>query len=118
MEEHKELSRFEYVQSKIREGIDFDRHVAYWHFLNEKIVFIHGVFDQITPKEVELIYNAAQQGSVLIVGLHCGEGVQAQNSAEDRALVLAALECVECVVLTEPGKVAELTARINPSINL
>lgn len=118
MEEHKELSRFECVQKKIKEGTDFDRWIAYWHFQNDRIVFTNGLFDQMTPREVEHLYQAAQQGSVLIVGIPSDThplAAKVTHKQDFRALVVAAVGCVDAVVVYDDERPDALIAKIKPS---
>ena len=70
MEEHKDPTRLEHVQKKMREGIILDRWIAYWHFRNYRIGFTYGSFDPLNPRCVEFLYQAVESLKTLVVGLY------------------------------------------------
>ncbi len=70
-----------------------------------KIVFTNGCFDILHRGHVEYLEFARSQGDVLVVGLNTDDSVRRLkgperpiNRFEDRAYVLAALECVDFVI--------------------
>jgi D-beta-D-heptose 7-phosphate kinase/D-beta-D-heptose 1-phosphate adenosyltransferase len=72
----------------------------------KKVVFTNGCFDVLHSGHVTLLEQAAALGDYLIVGLNADESVRRLkgpsrpvNNQVDRARVLAALSCVDCVVL-------------------
>lgn len=116
MEIHVDPTRFEYVQAKIREGITLDRWIAYWKFHNLKTVFTSGVFDNLDPKGVQHLCEAAQQGDVLIVGIPSDQVVKARHDQTYRSLVIAGMECVEAVVIYDEADPGKLIEKIQPSL--
>ncbi len=71
-----------------------------------RIVFTNGVFDILHPGHVRYLQAARALGDVLIVGLNADESVRRNkgparpiNPEEERAEVLAALACVDAVVV-------------------
>ncbi|WP_428897426.1 D-beta-D-heptose 7-phosphate kinase / D-beta-D-heptose 1-phosphate adenosyltransferase [Parelusimicrobium proximum] len=73
---------------------------------DEKIVFTNGVFDILHAGHVSLLEFAKNKGDVLILGLNTDASVRRLkgptrpvNKQADRALVAAALEAVDGVVL-------------------
>jgi rfaE bifunctional protein nucleotidyltransferase chain/domain len=89
----------------------------------DKIVFTNGVFDILHRGHVEYLQNARGLGDVLIVGLNSDASVHSIKgpkrpivAQEDRAAVLSALECVDCVVLFDEDTPARLIEEIMPDI--
>ena len=118
MEEHKDPTRLEHVQKKLREGIILDRWIAYWHFRNYKIGFTYGSFDPLNPRCVEFLYQAVEPLKTLVVGLYSDDmirkltGKEPVMKQEDRALMLGGLECVDAVVILDEEVPKELIERI------
>jgi rfaE bifunctional protein nucleotidyltransferase chain/domain len=72
----------------------------------QKVVFTNGVFDILHAGHVMYLAAARNMGDVLVVGLNADESVtrlkgptRPVNTELDRAQVLAALRCVDHVVL-------------------
>jgi len=82
------------------------------------LVFTNGTFDLIHAGHVQYLDWARRQGDALCVGLNSDRSVKSYKDSgrpivpqDDRARVLAALECVDYVVIfdePEPGKLIEL----------
>ncbi len=81
---------------------------------NCSVVFTNGCFDLLHTGHVSYLEFARAQGDVLVVGLNSDASVQANKGPErpiipeaERARVLAALECVDYVVVfNEPEPIA------------
>ena len=91
--------------------------------LGRKTVFTNGCFDLLHRGHVEYLQFARAQGDLLIVGLNGDDSVRALkgpsrplNAAEDRALVLAALEAVTCVVPFHTLTPEPLVAALQPDV--
>jgi len=90
----------------------------------ETIVFTNGCFDLLHPGHVELLEKAKTLGSRLVVGLNSDASVRALDkgpdrpirSQQDRARMLAALECVDYVVLFDEPDPARLIERLAPDV--
>lgn len=72
----------------------------------KKIVFTNGCFDILHPGHTRYLYEARRSGDFLVVGLNSDQSVKAIkgkgrpiNPQDFRAEVLAALECVNAVVI-------------------
>lgn len=96
---------------------------ATWKACGEKIVFTNGCFDIIHVGHVSYLEKAARLGKHLIVGLNTDASVCRLKGATrplvhelDRARVLAALACVDAVVLFDQDTPAELIEKIRPDI--
>ncbi len=92
--------------------------------LPRPLVFTNGVFDLLHRGHVECLEAARREGASLLVAVNSDESVRRLrkgpgrplNSAEDRALVLAALEAVSLVVIfDEPTPLAAL-AEARPDV--
>ena len=82
------------------------RKLEEWRRKGERIVFTNGCFDLIHPGHVALLRQAAALGDRLVVGLNADASVKRLKGPErpiqdemSRALVLAALQMVDAVVL-------------------
>lgn len=88
------------------------------------VVFTNGVFDLLHPGHVDVLLGARAEGSHLVVGLNSdasvrrlGKGPERPVRSEaDRALVLAALEMVDAVVLFDQDTPLELVRRLEPDV--
>ena len=102
MEEHKDPTRLEHVQKKMREGIILDRWIAY------------------CPRCVEFLYQAVESLKTLVVGLYSDAmirkltGKEPVMKQEDRALMLGGLECVDAVVILDEEDPKALIERVRP----
>lgn len=82
------------------------------------LVFTNGTFDLLHPGHIQYLDWARRQGDALCVGLNSDQSVKSYkdngrpiNSQAERSRVLAALECVDYVVIfdePEPIKLIEL----------
>lgn len=86
-----------------------------------RVVFTNGVFDLIHPGHIDLLTAARRAGDALVVGLNSDGSVvrlkgpeRPVRTAADRAYVLAALECVDVVVVFEQDTPAELVRWLEP----
>ena len=88
------------------------------------VVFTNGVFDLLHPGHIHLLLGARAEGDSLVVGLNTdasvrrlGKGPERPVHAEtDRALVLAALEMVDAVVLFDQDTPLELVRALEPDV--
>lgn len=88
------------------------------------IVFTNGVFDLLHRGHVTYLDEAAQLGASLIVAINSdasarrlGKGPDRPlNQAEDRAALLAALECVTAVTFFEEDTPVEIIRRLKPDL--
>lgn len=90
----------------------------------ETVVFTNGCFDLLHRGHVEYLAFCRAQGDVVVVGLNSDASVRRQNkgpdrpinSQEDRAAVLAALACVDYVILFDDDTPAALVDAITPDV--
>ena len=89
----------------------------------ERVVFTNGVFDILHPGHVRYLQEARSLGDALIIGLNSDASVRRNkgperpiNSESERAEILAALECVDAVVLFDEDTPAEIIAAVQPDV--
>ena len=97
--------------------------VGIWRDAEEKIIFTNGCFDLLHVGHVTYLEKAAKLGQRLVVGLNTDASVKRLKgesrplvNENDRARVLAALACVDAVVLFDEDTPAELIKVIKPDI--
>jgi D-beta-D-heptose 7-phosphate kinase/D-beta-D-heptose 1-phosphate adenosyltransferase len=94
-----------------------------WQEAGDTVVFTNGCFDILHSGHVTYLEQAAQLGDHLIVGVNTDASVRRLkgetrplNHETDRARVLAALGCVDAVVLFGEDTPAGLISEIRPDI--
>ena len=94
-----------------------------WHAAGERIVFTNGCFDILHVGHVSYLEKAAQLGQHLIIGLNSDASVRRLKGetrplvAElDRARLLAALGCVDAVVIFGEDTPTELVKMLRPDV--
>jgi len=109
--------------SKIRPLDDLLVELARRREKGQKVAFTNGCFDLLHPGHVAFLQAARQYGDCLVVGLNSDRSVQQLKGPgrpiipqEDRAAMLAALECVDYVVLFDQLTPAELIRTIRPDV--
>jgi len=90
---------------------------------SKKVVFTNGCFDLLHVGHLYLLQQARQFGDALVVGLNSDASVRRLKgdgrpmiSADDRAFALAALECVDFVVIFDESDPLELIRSIRPDV--
>ena len=88
------------------------------------VSFANGIFDLLHVGHVRYLSAAAQQGDILVVGLNSDASTRALKGAgrpitpaPERAEILAALECVDHVVLFEEPTCDALLGRLKPDVH-
>ena len=88
-----------------------------------RIVFTNGVFDLLHPGHVRYLQEARRLGDMLIVGLNADDSVRRNKGPgrpitpeHERAEVLAALDCVDGVVIFHEDTPAEIVRVVQPDI--
>ncbi len=88
-----------------------------------RVVFTNGVFDLLHPGHVDILSESLARGDALVVGINSDESVRRlkgparpiRNEA-DRAYVLAALECVDVVVVFDDDTPLKLIEALKPDV--
>ncbi len=96
---------------------------ATWRQQGKRMVFTNGCFDLLHRGHVEYLQQASSLGDYLVVGLNTDESVARLKGEgrpivpqEDRAIILAALACVDYVVYFEQDTPLELIRRLMPEV--
>lgn len=99
------------------------RRVKAWKEQGEKVVFTNGCFDVFHAGHVDSLTRARALGDRLIVGLNSDRSVKKLkgearpiNGELDRVAVLAALECVDVVVIFDEDTPERLLSLIRPDV--
>ncbi len=89
----------------------------------KQLAFTNGCFDILHRGHVTYLQFAREQGDALCVGLNSDASVKRNkgpnrpiNPEEDRALVMASLAAVDCVVLFDEDEPKELIGKILPQV--
>lgn len=105
---------------KCCDAVEFSEHAR---SVGKRIVFTNGCFDVLHAGHVETLKRAKAMGDVLIVGLNSDSSVRRLkgesrpiHSKENRAAVLSALECVDCVVVFDEDTPEWLIQEIRPDV--
>jgi D-glycero-beta-D-manno-heptose 1-phosphate adenylyltransferase len=88
-----------------------------------RVVFTNGCFDLLHPGHIETLEKARSLGDALVVGVNSDRGVRAMKGAgrpitpeRERAEILAALECVDGVVIFDEPTPREVIAALLPDV--
>lgn len=88
-----------------------------------RIVFTNGCFDLLHPGHIGILEQARALGDVLIVGINSDSSVREIKSIGrpvlpelERAEILAALECVDAVLIFDELTPREVIARLLPDV--
>jgi rfaE bifunctional protein nucleotidyltransferase chain/domain len=88
-----------------------------------RVVFTNGCFDLLHPGHIRSLEQARELGDVLIVGLNSDASVRQLKGQgrpilpeRERAEILAALECVDAVVIFDDLTPRELISRLLPDV--
>lgn len=103
---------------------DFQAAAEFLSAFNSNIVFTNGVFDILHAGHVAYLEAASNLGGALVVALNTDKSVRSLdkgddrpiNSENDRARLIAALECVACVILFDEPTPEKLISIVKPKI--
>jgi rfaE bifunctional protein nucleotidyltransferase chain/domain len=97
--------------------------VEHQRHLGREIVFTNGVFDLLHPGHVRYLQEARREGDALIVAVNSDRSVRAIkgpsrpiNPESERAEVLAALACVDAVVVFDEDDPLQIIGRLQPDV--
>lgn len=108
---------------KIQEKIVDARALSTLRQSLDRLVFTNGCFDLLHPGHVDYLERAKELGSHLVIGLNSDASVtrlkgptRPVNPEKSRALVLAALSCVDFVLIFAEDTPRELIRQISPDV--
>jgi len=97
--------------------------IAKWQQQGRKIVFTNGCFDILHKGHVQYLAAARKLGDALIIGLNSDASIKRLKGnlrpilpLEERAAILASLECVDLIVIFEEDDPGKLIATLKPKI--
>ena len=89
----------------------------------QHVVFTNGVFDILHPGHIRYLQDARRQGDALVVGINSDRSTSAIkgtarpiNPQDERAELLAALACVDAVVIFDEHDPQQLVLRLEPDV--
>jgi D-glycero-beta-D-manno-heptose 1-phosphate adenylyltransferase len=115
----------ERIRAKIQPWDTARQSVEGWQQQGLKVVFTNGCFDLLHYGHIHYLAQAREQGDKLVIGLNSDASVRRLkgagrpiNSALTREFLLAALECVDLVVVFEQDTPLELIQLLSPDVLL
>ena len=109
--------------SRVKSLTDGEAYAASLRAAGRRVVFTNGVFDILHPGHLRYLQQARALGDALIVGLNADASVRRNkgtqrpiNDEHERAEILAALECVDAVVIFGEDTPAGIIRAIQPDI--
>lgn len=110
-------------QSKVVGASSLGSLVHRWRSEGRRIVFANGCFDLLHAGHLHLLQAAAERGDVLIVAVNSDASTRKLKGADrplvsesDRAAALAALDCVDAVVIFDEADPGQLIAAVVPDV--
>ena len=118
MSYHKKLSEKFHTKESLKALLN------QWNSENKEVIFTNGCFDILHRGHVEYLCHARDLGDKLILGLNTDASVKRLgksperpiNSQETRATILAALECVDAIILFNEDTPLELIDFVQPDV--
>jgi rfaE bifunctional protein nucleotidyltransferase chain/domain len=118
------MDRLDYITEKIVSIEEAKRRISMWHMRNDVICFTNGCFDIIHLGHITYLAKAASLGKRLIVAVNSDDSVRLLNKAPNRPInneqarmmVVAALGCVDLVVVFNEQTPFELINELLPDI--
>jgi len=118
------MDRLDYITEKIVSIEEAKRRISMWHMRNDVICFTNGCFDIIHLGHITYLAKAASLGKRLIVAVNSDDSVRLLNKAPNRPInneqarmmVIAAIGCVDLVVVFNEQTPFELINELLPDI--
>lgn len=113
----------QHLRSKIQNREEIRQTVAAWKKAGQKVVFTNGCFDLLHYGHIHYLADARDLGDRLVIGLNSAASVRRLkgpnrpiNDEITREHLLAALECVDAVVVFEEDTPYGLIEAVQPDI--
>ncbi len=117
------MTHIELLNSKIHTWETLKSQVAEWQKQGNKIVFSNGCFDLVHKGHIDYLNRAADLGDVLVMGLNTDASVSKLKGPhrpiqdeQSRLTIIAALQCVNAVVLFDEETPYELIKLVQPDV--
>ena len=112
------------TDSKIVSHDELAERIAAHRAAGRTVAFANGCFDLVHVGHVRYLESAAREGDILVVAINDDESVRALKGrgrpilpAHDRAELVAALRCVDYVVIFPEPTVGPLLDRLKPDVH-
>lgn len=117
------VSRHRGKTGKIRTIENLCNELEYHRKQNQTIVFTNGCFDVLHRGHIEYLKFCKQHGDIVVVGLNSDASIRQNkgptrpiNNQQDRAMLLAAMECVDYVVIFDQPDPLKLIMAVHPDV--
>ena len=117
------MTHIELLNSKIFTWETLNSQIAEWQKQGKKIVFSNGCFDLVHKGHIDYLNRAADLGDVLVMGLNTDASVSKLKGPhrpiqdqQSRLTIIAALQCVNAVVLFDEETPYELIKLVQPDV--
>jgi len=118
------MDRLDYITEKIVSIEEAKKRISMWHMKNDLVCFTNGCFDILHLGHITYLAKAASLGKRLIVAINSDDSVRLLNKAPNRPInneqarimVVAALGCVDLVVVFNEQTPFELITELLPDI--
>ncbi|MFZ4798136.1 MAG: D-glycero-beta-D-manno-heptose 1-phosphate adenylyltransferase [Bacteroidia bacterium] len=117
------MTHIELLNSKIHTWETLKFQVAEWQNQGKKIVFSNGCFDLVHKGHIDYLNRAADLGDILVMGLNTDASVSKLKGLhrpiqdeQSRLTIIAALQCVNAVVLFDEETPYELIKLVQPDV--
>ena len=118
------MDRLDYINEKIVSIEEAKRKISMWHMKNDVVCFTNGCFDILHLGHITYLAKAASLGKRLIVAINSDDSVRLLNKAPNRPInneharmmVLAALGCVDLVVVFDEQTPLEIIKELLPDV--
>ncbi|MES2619843.1 MAG: D-glycero-beta-D-manno-heptose 1-phosphate adenylyltransferase [Bacteroidota bacterium] len=113
----------EKIGTKIFSPGDLLKRIDFWRTLGDKIVFTNGCFDILHRGHIHLLLSCNTYGDRVVIGLNADTSVKKLkgdsrpvNDEKSRAILLAAIEFVDAIVIFEEDTPENLILKIRPDV--
>jgi len=118
------MSRLTRIEAKIIQVENLQSAILKMRNKGQSLVFTNGVFDILHRGHITLLNAASELGDRLILGLNSDDSVKTLNKGperpingeNDRAIVLAAMQCIDAIVIFNESTPYNLIKMINPDV--
>lgn len=111
------------IRDKVISREELESRVAWWRVQKQKVVFTNGCFDLLHVGHLHVLRQAAALGDVLLVAVNSDDSVRRLKGdsrplidQNDRTALLAALDCVDAVVVFDEDTPLELIEAVRPHV--
>jgi D-glycero-beta-D-manno-heptose 1-phosphate adenylyltransferase len=109
--------------SKVLSPPEAERFVERLRAAGKTVVFTNGVFDLLHPGHIRYLTDARREGDALVVAINSDRSVRAIKGPSrpltpeyERAEVLAAVRCVDAVVMFDEDDPRQIIRRLEPDV--